>query len=639
MQKPALTRFTRIFALTLRLLLLAALLWPTAAARGQTRLDLRLVQVDAARFPVVQVYFEAYDASRRFITDLKDAEVSVSENEITRPVDELTRLQTGVQFVVAINEAPELSNRHEGVSRFEALSAHLQAWAGAQKATTTDDFSLAGNNGLQFIRLANPGEWTQALQTYQPNLLSARAGLTSLNAGLDLATDPNPNPFMKRALLYVTPLPASADLPALNDLTNRARQLGVQVSVWLVAAANAETTNAAAVEALRQFSAETGGHFFLFSGAEALPDLDAWLEPLRYTYRLTYTSGVNTSGRHTVAVEVERRNQTARSSERSVTLRVEPPNPMFLSPPASIARTWSEPADGEAAVLVPESAPLQILVEFPDEHARPLAATRLFVDGVLVQENTSEPFDTFEWDISGEQTSASRILQVEAEDTLGLTGRSIETPVQISVEMQAPRWYQRLLSPDRLVGYGAILAAGIILGLAIFLRARTGQAARPAEPRWRSDPVTQPVIVPEEKPRTRIPRPRWPHPTPAAQSGGAWLRPVKQEPGAPPPLSLAHREITFGSDPQQATCLLDDPSVSPLHARLTYTPAEGYVLADCGSVAGTWVNYAPISRQGVPLNHGDLIQIGRVSLRFELAAPSQIRQPRVESHQSKHEPD
>lgn len=639
MQKSTLTRFTRILSLTLRLLLLAALLWPTAAAQGQSRLDVRLVQLDTARFPAIQVYFEAYDASRSFITDLKDEEVSVVENAATRPADELTRLQTGVQFVVAINEAPELGNRHEGVSRLEAVMEHLQTWSGSQKATSTDDLSLAGNNGLQFVRLANPSEWIQALQTYQPNLLTARAGLVSLNSGLDLATDPNPNPFMKRALLYITPLPATADLPTFTDLASRARQLGVQVSVWLVAGANAEATNAVAVDALRQFSADTGGQFFLFSGAEDLPDLDTWLEPLRYTYRLTYTSSAATSGRHTVAVAVERRNQTAISNERSVSLRVEPPNPMFLAPPANVARTWSSPEDSEDPILTPDSVPLRILVEFPDEHIRPLAATRLYVDGKLAQENTSAPFDEFDWDIAAEQTSASRVLQVEAEDSLGLTGRSIETPVQVSVEMQAPRWYQRLLSRDRLVGYGAILAAGLILGLAIFLRARTAQSARQATPRWHNDPVTQPVIVPDEKPASKPTRAGWPHPPAPAQGGAAWLRPVEQQPGAPQPLALTQREITLGSDPQQATCPLGDPSVSPLHARLAYTPEGGYVLADCGSVAGTWVNYAPISRQGVRLEHGDLIQIGRVALRFELARPPQNRKPRVESHHSKHESD
>jgi pSer/pThr/pTyr-binding forkhead associated (FHA) protein len=85
--------------------------------------------------------------------------------------------------------------------------------------------------------------------------------------------------------------------------------------------------------------------------------------------------------------------------------------------------------------------------------------------------------------------------------------------------------------------------------------------------------------------------------------------------------------MTFGSDPIQATRVLDDPSVSPLHARLKAENGQ-FMLSDEKSVAGTWVNYEPLAAPR-PLRHGDVLQIGRLSYRFMLRRPPEIPAPRV----------
>jgi pSer/pThr/pTyr-binding forkhead associated (FHA) protein len=47
-----------------------------------------------------------------------------------------------------------------------------------------------------------------------------------------------------------------------------------------------------------------------------------------------------------------------------------------------------------------------------------------------------------------------------------------------------------------------------------------------------------------------------------------------------------------------------------------------YWIYDHGSLAGTWVNYVPVSSEGTRLRHGDLIHVGFVTLRFETAHPA-----------------
>jgi len=48
---------------------------------------------------------------------------------------------------------------------------------------------------------------------------------------------------------------------------------------------------------------------------------------------------------------------------------------------------------------------------------------------------------------------------------------------------------------------------------------------------------------------------------------------------------------------------------------------------DEGSIAGTWVNYTPVSRNGADLEHGDMIHIGRTGFRFTIRQPKTVRRP------------
>jgi predicted component of type VI protein secretion system len=147
-----------------------------------------------------------------------------------------------------------------------------------------------------------------------------------------------------------------------------------------------------------------------------------------------------------------------------------------------------------------------------------------------------------------------------------------------------------------------------------------------------NDPVTQPVPIAQNTPRKAGDHlsANWPR---AAANATVPARLVGiAEAGSPIPratILLTRPEITLGSDPKQAIQVLDNPSVDGLHARLFQSAEGDFFIADAGSVAGTWVNYAPVAREGVRLEHGDLIHLGRVSFRFELTNPQRIRQPVV----------
>jgi hypothetical protein len=293
--------------------------------------------------------------------------------------------------------------------------------------------------------------------------------------------------------------------------------------------------------------------------------------------------------------------------------------------------------------LVPAQQKIEILVEFPDGHPRALRRTVLYVDGQAVDENTVAPFETFAWNLSSYNVGGQHQITVEAEDTLGLQKSSMAIPVTLSV-VQPPRGLQAFLA--RYQSYlvlGAIGIAGLAL-LTIFVVGRSGgdlfRKRREKRKRF-EDPVTQPVPVRSEPPVTAAKRskaawlPTMPR-APRLPEAPAYLYRLTNggEPASSLPIPVTEKDLTFGTDPVQCVRVLDDPSISPLHARIKQSPDGGFIVYDHGSVAGTWVNYEPVTREGRRLAHGDRIHFGQLMYRFELNEPAPLPEPKIISLKS-----
>lgn len=616
-----------------------------AAGRVQVR------GVNSDSFPAMGVEFEVYDPLGGFVTDLTAQDVAVNEAGEARHVVSLELLQPGVQFTVAFNLSPEMSNKYAGMSRMENILQRLDGWARVQKAETPDAVSLATNTGLQLIRSRSPQEWEDALASLGAiNLLEEQSNLNALTRAVDLVTDTSTESAMKQAILYITPLPNASTLAALPNLADRAANQGVPIFVWLVASPSTPTTSADIYTAVENLATSTGGSLFLYSGQEVLPDPDGYLNSLRYYYRAVYDSTIQASGSYDIGVEIQRDETQLISETHPVYLNVLPPNPIFLSPPSVIERTWAESQESGEEVLLPESVEIQIVVEFSDGHQRPLKASRLFVDDELAVENTAEPFDIFIWDLSGIQTTSRHVLRVEVEDTLGLSHHSIDTPVDVNVEPSQTNAWKSILNAQNLLIFGGVLAAGAVLVVTLGFLGRKAQRQTAATRRAMKDPLTQPVPQRAEARRKAaaspaINQPTWPrYAVSSLSSAPAWLLRVPDTGGVSAAatasrisptsnpasaIPLSRRETRLGSDEKVVNYKLSSPTVSPVHARITQTAEGGFLIQDAGSVAGTWVNYVPVPAKGVLLRHGDLVQIGKVAFRFELANPPEEQQPHI----------
>jgi hypothetical protein len=593
----------------------------SAHAQSQTTARVSLYSLQAGSFPTITVGMDVFDSTGSVVTGLKPDAISLLEDQQPRPLKTLEEVQTGVEFALALDPGPAFAFRDaNAVTRYDKVVQVINDWIANHPDALGDDLSLIPTYGTLSTHLAKTTAFSDALAAYLPNLQTITPSLNTLARALDAVSEPTAQAGMKRTILFVSsPTPVEA-LPDLQNLTERAAAQHVRVDVWIVASADFFSTSGAT--ALKDLAIQTGGQVVMFSGVEPLPSLEMYLAPLRSTYRLTYVSGILTSGGHTLTVQANLGGETITSEAIPFELNLQPPNPILLSPPEQIVRRAPDERTFATTAFLPTQQAIDIIIEFPDGRERPLVRTTLLVDGQKAAENISEPFDHFSWDLSGYAASGQHILSVEAVDSLGLSKVSLGVPVTVTI-IQPRSGLLPFLARNRLwVALTAILFAGAVLAV-ILAGGRLRRRSRPADRGSRLDPLTQPVEAVMGRRNSRMP----------------WKRPLKQpdaylvrlkddgQPVTAPPIPINIPEMTFGSDPLQVTRILDDPSVSPLHARLQEQNGE-YILSDEKSTAGTWVNYEALTAPR-RLQHGDVLHIGRLSYRFMLRKPPERPAPTI----------
>lgn len=617
------------------ILSLACLLIP-ARVLAQSGPQATLSQPDTQNFPTISAYLSVYDSEGRVVRGLTASDVQIRENDQLLPLSELTYLEPGVQFVVAINPGPSFAIRNsQGTSRYDLIKETLQTWAASIPDDRPDDLSLITTTGPRASHLSDPDDWLLGLTQYEPDSRNLTPSFDILSTAIDLAADTTPQPGMGRAVLFITPPPDATALPALQNLVVLAQQAGVRVSVWMIASLAAFDTPG--VTQLSELAFQTGGSSFRYSGIEAFPAIDSYLEPLRGIYQLSYASPARSSGDYQVSAELNLNSgETLATPPMLVPLEILPPNPVFISPPTTIERELLESEDA-TATLIPTIQSLQILIEYPDGKPRPIERSALLVDGEQVDENLEAPFDSFVWDIRAYDQNGEHLVKVVLEDALGLQGESIEAPIRITIAGQPTGIAAVLVKQAPLIAILAALAAGAVLlwVLVVGGRLRPVDVTKPRNRRRDKDPVTQPVPIRSERRASPSParrlvdlanRLRWPQRR-TPNKPLAFLELLGEDGNGARGVSrpILETEITFGSSIARATNLLEDDSVSDLHARLEQRSSDEFWIFDTGSTAGTWVNYAQVPASGTRLVHGDLIHIGRVGYRFRLPDESYAR--------------
>jgi len=579
---------------------------------------------------------DVYDAQGKFVSAMDAANLTALENGNPLPITELTEQAVGAQIVVAINPGPPMDTRDTlGISRYDRAVETLRLWAEARPLEPQDELSLVATTGPILVN-ATPSEWRNSFVSFQPNARAAVPNLQSLSFALDiLEGQQGSQEGMKRSILFLTPhLPDQATVDALEKLTQRATLLGTQVNVWLIDS-DAYFVHFSA-NALKSLALQTGGDFFAFSGIETLPDPESYFAHLRHVYTFKYESLLSVGGNHNLVAQVHFGDLDLLSAAQSFSVDIQPPNPMLLSPPSQIVRQAPEDDPYNTELLLPSEQSIEILIEFPDGHPRDIKRATLLVDDEIVAEITSPPFDKFNWDISEYLASGEHSLQIEIEDSLGLTKMSLGIPLTLTL-VQPPTGPLAFFGRNSsALTIGVVMLAGLLLAAILLVGGRrsfSSFAARRAEKKASYDPVSQPIpamIVNKGKKR-RLPTPQnWTR-RPKRVKALAYLTRLNGNgnSGAEKPIPLTGVAITFGADPVKAEFVLDDPSISPLHAQLNQNEQGNFIISDQDSVAGTWVNFEQVGNEGVTLTHGDIIHLGILRYQFAVEKPPKTRKAEI----------
>lgn len=621
---------------------------PQVSARQTNLASADLYVVDSTNFPTVSAILDVFDSNGIFTSGLKPEAVTVIEDGQSIPAASLTEMAVPLQLVVAVNQATALDVRDpNGISRFQRVAQVLAQWAQSRAPDLPDDYSLVSQAG-PVINHANATDFIVGLNGFQPDFRAATPNLQSLATAMDIVSAQTPRLGMKRAILFITPQMDDPGLAAaLDPYIQNAIKNDIYIFVWYVDADKTFTTTSAAV--FNNLAIQTGGAMFQYSGVERFPDPEAYFSALRRIYTLTYKSSVRTSGEHTVRVQVTLPSEALTSEEQRFNIDIQPPNAFAVTPSTQITRRAPEDDSFNTEILEPAAQEIEIIIEFPDGHPRPLTRTTLYVDGQIADENTTEPFDIFTWDLSAYTNSGEHQIMVEAVDTLGLSKTSMPIPIVVTV-IKPPSGPAALLAKYRTpITFGSIILAGLVLfsilisGRLRLPSIRAAQEARRAD----ADPLTQPVAVVEEgfvaAPSAEKTQKRRSLSKKAAadtkskkdakdiKAAAALLMRINAdgETIAVAPIPINSKEIVFGTDPVQCTQIMDDPSISSVHARLKQTENAEYLLMDNNSIAGTWVNYELIPRAGYRLAHGDMVHFGQLIYRFTLTVPPAVASPTI----------
>ncbi len=622
----------------LSLLLCAA---PSAHAQQTGLAQAALYTADYSTFPTASALVDVFDSQGIFVSGLNPASIAILEDGQILPADALTEMAVPLQLAIAVNQGEPLDARDpSGISRFQRLAQVLAQWAQARSPDLPDDFSLVSQAGSS-INHATATQFIEGLNSFQPDFRAATPNLQSLTIAMDTVSAQTPRLGMKRAILLITPHMDNPNITAeVQALIQRAVENRIHIFVWFVDLDSTfNTTSAAAFNAL---AIQTGGSMFQFSGQERFPDPEVYFSPLRRVYTITYTSRLKTAGEHSLNIQVNLPSGQLNSNEQKFIVDIQPPNPIPVTPSLQITR--QAPADDpfNTEILLPTHQEMEIIIEFPDQHKRPLTRTTLYVDGQIMDENTAEPFDKFTWDLSGYIISGEHQVIVEAVDSLGLSKLSMGIPITVTV-IQPPRGPAVFLAKYRTpLTIGAIMAAGIALMFILLsgrLRMPSLRAAQQAR-RADADPLTQSVqtvaesaqpVVVQKKRKPRAPSKKAAAaPKSMVEAGASFMR-INTEglPAAVAPIPIMEKEITFGTDLVQCNQILNDASISSIHARLRQTEDGGYLLQDNNSIAGTWVNYEPVPREGYRLAHGDMVNFGQLAFRFTLRTAPEAKKPTI----------
>jgi hypothetical protein len=613
-----------LFYIVVTLIALRTTAPPVTAQVESEILNLRITAVDRADFPTVRARVLASGTGSESITDL--SRLILRENGV--PIESFTTatVPVGSDVVLVIDANPDLLlfDDRSGLSRREKLVAGITRYAELyMNPAGQDQVSIivpdeSGEGAAYLLTDASrPSEVTAAVAAYEP----VPPRVTPLNGMVSAAIDhlagrEDANRF-GAVVLYTdgARLDRQLDYPAL---VAAAQSAGVPIFT-IILGTEASPEEISNVTGLFR---PTNGQFVHMPQPEDADPIYRVMQDQSRQLEIAYRSALRQSGPLEVSVSLGNQPATA-----TIELLLSTPVVTIELPRTTIRRVGSAP-DTPLSLLQPAALPFTAQIDWPDGQPRRLSDIVFLVNG-RPQTLATPPVVyaagqlPLVWDISDLDEGVYN-LGVEVTDELGF--RATAMPVTAILEISRPALptpspvptrtpLVTLPAPSEGILAPGLLALGVILaalasGLLLIRQRR--RAARANE--TLAEAPSQPTI--SRHTDGHVPLLEW------LDAGGL----VGER------IELLANDVTLGRETGSVDIIVEDPSVSRLHARVRRSASDEYWLYDEGSSNGTFLNYERLGLAPRRMQHGDIIQIGRVTLRFILELPLPEAQDQNRTH-------
>ncbi len=614
--------------------------------QAQAEAKVRITQVDTSTFPEMKVNVLAAAGDGTPLADLSSLQLSEDGTIVTDIQTSPVAVGIEVAFVIDANSTINQRDTGASQSRREQVRDSVVAFAQQNMSSSQLDrvhlvVPNAASDSPEFLTEASgaifANEVINKINFYVPNSPKATPLSAMLTAAIEKLAASDGSHY--RAIVLYTDGGLLDDQLDFEALVTQAQQNNIVFYAFILGS-RADTNEINNVSALTQ---PTGGAYLHMPLPADSAPLYQSLAAFGQQTQVIYRSGLSSGGEHTIVVNV-----AGQVAENSVNLTVEAPTVQILLDNSQPIIRVAPSAETPLAEMEPVSQLIVAQVSWPDTHARALAAATLLINGTEQAVVESPTVDSnnlleFTWDIS--QLDAGQYeLTIQVQDELGLTSQS--DPLAFTVEIERPvvaetttdATEETVVNTDNAAADEAtseedatsvlsenagiigivvgVLAIGFALFLVIlaFIFMRRRSAGPPPVPAPAS--MTN-IAIPNDAlsaDATQILMPAFA----AAQTPAATLEALEYANEHAQPIAISGNDITIGRDPAHAKIILQDKSVSRLHARIRLDRGN-YVLVDEGSASGTYVNFERVGFTPQVLRSNDEIHIGRVRLRFKVA--------------------